>query len=77
MLDRNIDLLDSLFLMNDGLLSSFNYAGGLNWQKQTPVTFMQPAPVRIERHSDTLLTGEDSSPYIDMPMQVLTCADVC
>ena len=30
LLDRNIDLLDSLFLMNDGLLSSFNYAGSLN-----------------------------------------------
>jgi len=67
-LDRNVDLLDAIFLMNDGLVSSYNYAGGLNWQVQTAATFMQPAFVRVERHSDTLLAGEDMNPYIDMPM---------
>ena len=66
--DRNVDMQDAVFLMNDGLVTSINYAGVVNWQLQTPVTFMQPAPVRIERHTDALLAGEEATPLLDMPM---------
>ena len=66
--DRNVDMQDAVFLMNDGLVTSINYAGVVNWQLQTPVTFMQPAPVRIERHTDALLAGEEAQPLLDMPM---------
>ena len=47
MLDRNVETLDALFLVSDGLLSSFASTGLGNWQLQTPVP---PAPApRVRR----------------------------
>jgi hypothetical protein len=46
-LDRNVETLDALFLVSDGLLSSFASTGLGNWQLQTPVP---PAPApRVRR----------------------------
>ena len=36
-MDRNIDTFDAVFLVSDGLISSFAHTGLLNWQLQTSV----------------------------------------
>ena len=42
---------------------------------QTSATWVQPAFVRVERHSDTLLAGEDATPFVDLPM--MPTLEVC
>uniref|UniRef100_A0A7S0I2L2 FG-GAP repeat-containing protein n=1 Tax=Hanusia phi TaxID=3032 RepID=A0A7S0I2L2_9CRYP len=66
--DRSIDMLDTIFLISDGFLSSYSYYGSLNWQIQTPAYWVQPAPVSVDGPSDSLMAGEDMRATIDINM---------
>mmetsp|Transcript_49500 Transcript_49500/g.116685 ORF Transcript_49500/g.116685 Transcript_49500/m.116685 type:complete len:769 (-) Transcript_49500:226-2532(-) len=64
--DRNVHLMDAVFLVSDGVLSSHSPAGIQNWQLQTQAYWTQPALLRVERHEDSLMAGEDLVSSIEM-----------